>query len=64
MGMMMLIIIIIGLLSMHKVNVRLNKIRNMKTCYNCRTIIMEETLIWIVSVLRPRYWGYCLAFLH
>lgn len=49
---------------MHTANVGLNKIMNMKTCYNCRIIIMEETLIWIVSVLRPRCWGYRLAFLH
>lgn len=53
-----MIIIIIIALSVQKANVGLNKIMNMKTLYNCRIIIMEETLIWIANILGPRCWGY------
>lgn len=44
-------------LSMQKANVRLSKIINMKIFYKCSIVIMKKhthTLIWIVSVLRPR----------
>lgn len=48
---------------MQRANVGLNKIMYMKAFFNAG-LFMEEMLIWIASVPRPRCWGYHLDISH